>query len=700
VPSLLQVVGRSHPLFLHFPIVLFALFIIWIWLAPKQQLNSPELFQDISKWLLLSTAFTASLTALMGVFLSKEPSYNEDSLSLHKWSGAFVSLLTFIWYIFYDQINKTKISLAVSSMLSTFIWVIAGHQGASITHGDNFLLAPVAKYGEKKVSLDEAVIYTDMVKPILDAKCMSCHNSKKAKGDLIMETQQLLMKGGKNGALWDTTDANMSLILQRIHLPEEEKKHMPPSGKPQLNEQEMAILYNWIRRGANFKLKAIELELTDTLRTIARNMFKSSDDEQESYEFSAANEKTIQKLNTNYRAVYPIANNSPAIAVDFYGASFFKSDQLKDLIEIKTQLVSLNLDKMPVTDNDLQIIGQLTNLRNLNLSFSKITGSGLASLLALSHLKNISLINTSVKKDDIQKLGSLKNLRHIYIWNSGVSIADAEAIRKKYPALEVETGMRTDTMFLKINPPIIQNEAQVISDTPIQLKLKHYVPGISIRYTLDSTEPDSIHSFVYDNKTFIDTTAIMKARAFKQGWHGSDAVMFQFYKARYKADTVILLKPTDSLFKGKGGKTLNDLVKGNTDFGDGKWIGFRENNMECMLVFKKPVKAQNISVSSLVDVGSQLFKPKNIRIMGGTDAKNLRLLCQLAPTQDTLRKSNYLISYDCKFKPTDLKFVKVIVEPIGKLPPQYITPKNSKDSKAKQALQDLGWFFSDEIFVN
>ena len=97
---------------------------------------------------------------------------------------------------------------------------------------------------------------------------MSCHNSKKAKGELVMETQQLLMKGGKNGALWDTTDANMSLILQRIHLPEEEKKHMPPTGKPQLNEQELTILYNWIKRGANFKIKVNELEPTDKLRCI------------------------------------------------------------------------------------------------------------------------------------------------------------------------------------------------------------------------------------------------------------------------------------------------------------------------------------------------------------------------------------------------------------------------------------------------
>ena len=34
----------------------------------------------------------------------------------------------------------------------------------------------------------------------------------------------------------------ISLLLQRIHLPLDEKKHMPPSGKAQLSAQEIALL--------------------------------------------------------------------------------------------------------------------------------------------------------------------------------------------------------------------------------------------------------------------------------------------------------------------------------------------------------------------------------------------------------------------------------------------------------------------------
>jgi len=703
VPSLLQVIGRAHPLFLHFPIVLFALWLIWVWVIPKQRFHDSGLAEHIGEWLLLSVAFTAALTALMGILLSKEPGYNPESLSWHKWSGAILSLILLLWYVFYQRLKRVaKVSI---SLLSLVVLLIAGHQGAAITHGDNFLLAPVYKGRVKeKVPLDQAVVYRDMVQPMLEAKCMSCHNSSKAKGGLVMTSPELLLKGGKSGPVLDTSDANMSLLLQRVHLPEEDRKHMPPLGKPQLNDQELAILYNWIRRGANFTVKVTELDPTDTLRTIASNIFRSS--EQENYDFSAASEDKVRKLNTDYRAVYPLATGSPAIAVDFFGGAFFKPDQLKELLAIKTQLVSLNLAKMPVTDDELSIIGELTNLRDLDLSFTKVTGQGLTALEKLHHLKRISLTNTAVHREDVQKLLTLKELHEIYVWNSGLSFAEADEIKKKYPFLDIQTGARTDTLFQKINPPVNQTVGQVISDTPITLRLKHFVPGTAIRYTLDGTDPDSIHSIAYDQRAVIDSQVLMKARAFRKGWRPSDVVQYQFYRATFHPDTVILITPTDSLYKGKGGTTLKDLQKGSQNFGDGKWIAYR-SRMECMEKFTKPVRVRSVTVSSLVNVGSMIYPPKSIRIMGGDDPGNLRVLYQFAPPTDTMPQSNYLIPYVCKFPPTTVKFIKVMVEPIGKLPPSLLPPPPKADPKAlskkkekPQPANDRGWFFIDELFVN
>jgi hypothetical protein len=105
-----------------------------------------------------------------------------------------------------------------------------------------------------------------------------------------------------------------------------------------------------------------------------------------------------------------------------------------------------------------------------------------------------------------------------------------------------------------------------------------------------------------------------------------------------------------------------------------------------------------------------IYPPKSIRIMGGSDPGNLRLLYQLTPPPDTLPSSNYLIPYACKFSPVAVKYIKVTVEPIGKLPPSLLPappppPKEEPKGKPKkkerpQPANDHGWFFVDELFVN
>ena len=100
IPPWLQVAGRMHPLVLHFPIVLLILFIgqrLVLRLAARQTSDArqtPTGSAQPDNTLLLLTAFTASITAVMGLLLSKEPGYDPDSLSLHKWSGIAISLLT------------------------------------------------------------------------------------------------------------------------------------------------------------------------------------------------------------------------------------------------------------------------------------------------------------------------------------------------------------------------------------------------------------------------------------------------------------------------------------------------------------------------------------------------------------------------------------------------------------------------------
>ncbi len=574
VPPWLQVFGRMHPLFLHFPIVLIVLYVVFVLAVPKQY-KAEAWYTTLAEVLLLSAAFTASVTALMGLFLSRESGYDADVLQLHKYTGALTSFVLFVMYQWHDWLQRYNKVAKVGIGIAAVIVIYTGHLGAGITHGENFVTAPIIQEEIKQpAALEDAFVYADLVAPVLQKKCMGCHNSNKSKGELAMDTKALLLKGGKDGKLWDTSKPDMGMLMARIHLPEEEKEHMPPAGKPQLTDNEMAILYAWIKSGADFEKKVTDLSPTDTLRIIAGKMLRSSADEQ--YSFAPADDKEIKKLSNMNRVITPVAIGSPALVVNFYNKAFYQKKALEELAPLKTQIVALNLDNMPVQDEDLKVISGFSNLRRLNLNFSDITGSTLSELQKLQFLKSVSLSGTAVKDAQLAALIHLPKLHAVYLWNTTVSANAVQQLEAKNKNIVYQTGFAGDTVILKLNTPLFENEQQIFS-TPVPLQLKHYVKGTTIRYTLDGKDPDSLASAVYNQAVLLDSTVTVKAKAYKEGWIGSDVVELPFYKSGIKPDSAALLTEPDKSYAGNGATTLVDLIKGDLNYGDKKWLGYRDH---------------------------------------------------------------------------------------------------------------------------
>jgi uncharacterized membrane protein len=684
IPVYLQLLGRMHPLMLHFPIVLFLLFIAYK-LIFERSIKDVASALLISEWLLLLTAFTTVLTSLMGLFLSREPGYDADALLWHKWSGIAVTAIVLAWYILNEKISGRYGFTLLFSAAGMLAVLITGHLGAGITHGDDFLLAPIEnQQSAPTVLLEDAVVFNDMVQPILQAKCMSCHNSKKAKGQLIMETEEMLLKGGRSGLLWDSSEADLGLLLRRIHLPIEQKKHMPPAGKPQLTDNEIAILTEWIKKGHNFKLKVIDVPVKDSLYLAASKMFSPQN---ETYDFPPADEKKVASLNTQNRIVRPLALESPAISVSFFNASLFKPEQLKDLLQVKQQVVSLNLNKIPVKDDDLTVIAQFSNLRTLNLSFTAVTGAALRHLLSLRNLRQLSLSGIPLKEADVKALAKLPELTHIYLWNSGIDPAAIAGLRQSMKQVVFETGFRGDTVVMQLIPPVLENEEQIIT-TPVPLKLKHYIAGTAIRYTLDETEPDSLSSPLYNDKIILDKNVTVKAKAFKTGWLGSDVLEAVFFKNTYRPDSAFALTPPDKSHKGKGANTLIDGKKGEVNFNTDKWLGYHDNRMEMLFSYNGPVTASSVTLSSIVDIGGYVMPAASIEVLGGNEKNSLKLLGKLSPVQPDSIKPVYLKGYEIKFAPVSIQYIKLIVIPVNKLP-KWHSGKGEK-----------GWVFADEVFIN
>ncbi|MEP6682299.1 MAG: FN3 associated domain-containing protein [Parafilimonas sp.] len=685
IPTWLQVLGRMHPVILHFPIVLVLIYFVVVLLVPKKNI-SEHWYIELSEWILLAAAITAVFTALMGIFLSKETGYDADSITAHKYLGSIISLLLFIIYFSRNFLKQQQLLFKLSAACAAFIIIWAGHLGGDITHGENFVLAPVTpSHIKPQVGFNDAFIYADLVEPILESKCMGCHNNSKAKGELVMETKELLIKGGKNGKLWDTAKSDLGLLMRRIHLPLEEKEHMPPSGKPQLTDEEEAILYEWIREGSVFDKQVIDLPVIDTLRILASKVLKQSSEEV--YDFAAADEKQINKLSNNNRVITPLAMQSPALVLNFYNKPFYSSKQLEELQPLATQIVELNLENMPVSDNDIKTIAQFKNLRRLNLNFTTITGSTLDQLKDLLFLKSLSLSGTPVKPSQLTALTSLPKLRAVYLWNTNVDSKDVPSLEEKNKNITYQTGFKGDSTILKLTPPILENEDFVITEsTP--LKLKHYIKGTVIRYTLDDKDPDSLSSPVYNKNIHINSDLNLKAKAFKPGWISSDIIEQHFFKGNYHVDSAILLSKVDDKFKADGAKTIIDGEKSDMNFASGKWIGYREKPMEVMLLFNKPIEASSIILSMLQQIGAYIFPPAQVEVWGGNNRNNLKLLSKINPEQPNEKSGQENLAVKCSFNKTSVSYIKLLVTPVKSLPVWHA----GKGEKA--------WVFVDEIFVN
>ena len=356
-------------------------------------------------------------------------------------------------------------------------------------------------------------------------------------------------------------------------------------------------------------------------------------------------------------------------------------------MKIKEQLVSLNLDNMPVKDADLNIIGQFAQLRRLNVSFTGITGANFDELKRLKSLKHLSLSGSPIQPDAIKQLSILKGLTRLYIWNTPSSDVAIRALQQENKDLVIEKGFRGDTITLKLTPPVLENEQQVITRTE-NLRLKHYIKDVTIRYTLDGTPPDSLRSAVYHPDVAIGDKAHLVAKAFKPGWHTSDSLEAYFYKAGFRADSLIHLLPPDPSYKDEKGKILIDGVKGDNNFRSGKWAGFTLNRMEALLVFNQVSEISGANISSLVDAGSYIMPPQFIEVWGGMERGHLKLLGRIVPKQPRKQEPAHQKVYELSFRPVKVHYVKMIAVPVSQLPAWH--PGKGKP----------GWFFADEVFVN
>ena len=94
-----------------------------------------------------------------------------------------------------------------------------------------------------------AVDFARDIQPLLETRCLECHNPNKVKGKLLMDTLANMVKGGEKGAAIVAGHSDQGELVKRLTLPKGDDDIMPPKGDP-LTPAQIAAMKTWIDAGA------------------------------------------------------------------------------------------------------------------------------------------------------------------------------------------------------------------------------------------------------------------------------------------------------------------------------------------------------------------------------------------------------------------------------------------------------------------
>lgn len=669
VPNWLMVVGRSHPLILHFPIVFLILTSI--------NLIFKDLLQKISiKWISLITANFTGLTVLAGLILSQQD-YEGSLLDWHKWTGILIYLISIgVYFLPKNTIYFPKI-IGIFLLIGI---IMTGHFGAELTHGENFLTGPLVSSKNQEISENKEVVFNEIIQPILENKCVECHRDGKTKGDLRLDNLEGIQKGGKTGSFFLAGNIGQSLFLNRIHLGIEEKEHMPPKNKSQLTKEEIEILELWVKAGGSFTEKFSDLPENHPLISFKPKLVSKK------YNFVAANQQDVEDLNNFFRKVRPLFPGSPALEVSYYGSSSFDIKSLNDLVKVKENIIKINLNRMPLSGTDLNLFTKFQHLEELQLNFTNISGEQIKNFKNIPNLKRLAITGNPIKKEDIKFLAELKQIKELYFWQPNWEGAWREELQKQLPKVEIDFGFDDEGIMYSLNAPKIKVDKQIFQDS-VLVEITHPIPNTIIRYNLDGTDPDSLNSPIYQAPLYLKNTADLKARAFNKGWYGSPSEEKIFYKNGYRPKSFILKYPPNKSYSAMGDKTLFDGIKGKANHTSGEWLGYTDTNFEMDIELKENQHPNTISLSLLFAEGSYIFPPDRVNIWLFQNNQWKPWPIKQNPQSNKIAETRFgILTYP--LPETNFEKIRVQLKPINPLP------------KWHPGAGGKGWVFIDEILLN
>ncbi|MDZ7757745.1 DUF2231 domain-containing protein [Rhodohalobacter sp.] len=442
-------IGRMHPLLVHFPIGILSLAVIMEFgsiFFNKKELGKAALFS-------LYVGFVATILAgFSGYLISQGGGYSDEMLTPHRWAGISLAVLNILAIVLKTVFREKSWSLKIylpTLVILLGVVLYTGHLGGTLTHGSDFLnVSQTGQTNQLNVNEnfplsdlprpEEAYLFNDIVQPILHNHCGSCHNPQKRKGGLDLSTFSSIMDGGDSGPL-DVNSISESELLRRLEEPLSSDDRMPPKGKLQLSNIQLELIRWWVAEKYPEDIQLKFMNLPNNIELILNRIDDLNHPVYSNDKLPHVDETVLTSLRRKGYGVNVIADGSPFLEVRFKFKKGETPDEIaEELKPVARHIVWFDLSGTAIKEADFS---QFENLTRLNLSQTNIGDSVLKNIASLQNLEYLNLHSTQISSEGIQQLATLSNLKNIYLWNTGILPEEADWLKKRLPETEISLGV-------------------------------------------------------------------------------------------------------------------------------------------------------------------------------------------------------------------------------------------------------------------
>lgn len=442
--------GRFHVLVLHLPIGMVILAVAADWLSRSPNRHTLAAALPI---LWGATAITAVVTVVLGYMHFAEGGFTGPSALAHRLYGtAFAVACIAVWLLNAKQERLYRKLRIVAGVGLLVLVTMTGHYGGNLTHGSEYLveyapqpLRTLVGMPDRRPPVTELAMadpWHDIVQPMLNSRCVSCHNEDKRNGELSIVDYDSLMRGGETGRVIAAGNAAVSELYRRVTLSADEEAFMPAEGKPPLTVSQVEILRWWIDAGAPVDTTVASIELPDEIAALMRVDLGLDGSSPTTAAAVAADSAVIDALFEAGFLARQVSQSDPRLVVSIHSVGADLNDEQLGILSLAAaSIADLDLQSAGLDDSDLAAIDEFAALRVLRLSNNNLTDAGVAALAGMQNLEVLNLYgNASVGDDALDSLAALENLTAVYLWGTAVTPEGIERLRALRPQLEVHGG--------------------------------------------------------------------------------------------------------------------------------------------------------------------------------------------------------------------------------------------------------------------